>query len=498
MNFMQHLRQNWPGLLALFLALGWIWLSRAPQGATTAGLIPAPQAGFLAPDFSLNNLDGESVRLDDLRGSVVLINVWATWCPPCRAEMPAMQRVYEDYPAQGFEILAVNATTQDTFANLGPTRHPIALLYPLSQEMADHLRAQTATDAELPQRGVWTWRVWHSYEDAYFSMKFAGLPVEPLYEESVRAGKLRYKAIVVPHADYLRPEVAAGLRKYLDAGGAVYLGASSTLDLPGAEKLPFDFLTLFNTYFPAGRKADWQKERVRHYWIRPVLDKAAQLRRLLAAHARDAVAVSEPEVVWNLRDGGAAKYLFLVNDKTTNPVTGAQRELRGRYAHFVIMPTAYHAVRTRVTLPWSGPVYDVLDGRLAASPDREGRVSLDVELEGGGARCYALLPERIQSLRLAARKAIEAGAPLPIHVGVWGNGRLLAGVVPLKIELQSGKQTRTRYAATRAGECQLELATDLELPAGPARLTVTETLSGVAASRDLELLPPEPALIATQ
>ncbi|MFO7584258.1 MAG: TlpA disulfide reductase family protein [Anaerolineales bacterium] len=136
MNFMQHLKQNWPGLLALLLALGWIWLARAPQGATTAGLIPAPQAGFLAPDFSLDNLDGESVRLDDLRGSVVLINVWATWCPPCRAEMPAMQRVYEDYQAQGFEILAVNATTQDTFANLGPFVEEYRLTFPILLDVA--------------------------------------------------------------------------------------------------------------------------------------------------------------------------------------------------------------------------------------------------------------------------------------------------------------------------------------------------------------------------
>jgi cytochrome c biogenesis protein CcmG, thiol:disulfide interchange protein DsbE len=117
MNFRQYFRQNWGSLLVLSLALAWIWASRAPEGATTGGQIPAPRAGFLAPAFSLSTLDGGEIALDDLRGQVVLINIWATWCPPCRAEMPAMQRVYEDYHEQGFEILAVNSTVQDTFSN---------------------------------------------------------------------------------------------------------------------------------------------------------------------------------------------------------------------------------------------------------------------------------------------------------------------------------------------------------------------------------------------
>lgn len=63
------------------------------------------QQGDLAPDFELETLDGESVRLSDFRGEKVLVNFWATWCPPCRSEMPDMQKFHEDYDAQ---ILAVN------------------------------------------------------------------------------------------------------------------------------------------------------------------------------------------------------------------------------------------------------------------------------------------------------------------------------------------------------------------------------------------------------
>ncbi len=99
--------------LFLFAGLGWIWFSKASPGSTTNGAIPAPQKGFLAPDFSLESSTGEVITLSSLRGQPVLINIWASWCPPCRAEMPAMQRVYQDYQAQGLIILAVNATNQD-------------------------------------------------------------------------------------------------------------------------------------------------------------------------------------------------------------------------------------------------------------------------------------------------------------------------------------------------------------------------------------------------
>lgn len=68
-----------------------------------------PDTGHLAPDFTLKTLDGHTVRLSELRGKkVVLINFWATWCPPCRLEMPTMQQIYAEYKDRGFEILAVN------------------------------------------------------------------------------------------------------------------------------------------------------------------------------------------------------------------------------------------------------------------------------------------------------------------------------------------------------------------------------------------------------
>ncbi|MBT2757133.1 redoxin domain-containing protein [Mesobacillus foraminis] len=66
-----------------------------------------------APDFTLQTLNGDEVKLSDYRGKKVLLNFWATWCPPCKAEMPYMQEMYDKYKKEGFEILAVNSTVTE-------------------------------------------------------------------------------------------------------------------------------------------------------------------------------------------------------------------------------------------------------------------------------------------------------------------------------------------------------------------------------------------------
>jgi peroxiredoxin len=63
---------------------------------------------WVAPDFSAPNLDGQAMRLSAYRGQVVLVSVWATWCPPCREEMPSMERLYQKLADRGFVILAVS------------------------------------------------------------------------------------------------------------------------------------------------------------------------------------------------------------------------------------------------------------------------------------------------------------------------------------------------------------------------------------------------------
>lgn len=77
-------------------------------GYIEAGLRVAPELNAVAPPFTLPTLTGQSLRLADLRGRVVIVNFWATWCEPCKAEMPLLQSVYERYALRGVRLVAVN------------------------------------------------------------------------------------------------------------------------------------------------------------------------------------------------------------------------------------------------------------------------------------------------------------------------------------------------------------------------------------------------------
>ncbi len=66
------------------------------------------RAGFPAPDFNLQDLQGRAHRLSEFRGKVVFLNIWATWCPPCRMEMPSMEHLYQRLKGRDFVMLAVS------------------------------------------------------------------------------------------------------------------------------------------------------------------------------------------------------------------------------------------------------------------------------------------------------------------------------------------------------------------------------------------------------
>ncbi|MCS6957180.1 MAG: TlpA disulfide reductase family protein [Aquificaceae bacterium] len=65
------------------------------------------------PDFTFKTSDGKDIKLSDFRGKVVLVNFWATWCPPCKEEMPLFEREYRRCKDRGFEVLAVNMDSSD-------------------------------------------------------------------------------------------------------------------------------------------------------------------------------------------------------------------------------------------------------------------------------------------------------------------------------------------------------------------------------------------------
>jgi len=71
------------------------------------------EKGDRAPDFELNDLQGNPIRLSDLEGKIVFVNFWATWCPPCRIEMPHMQKIYENYQSKDVVIVGVNLTPSE-------------------------------------------------------------------------------------------------------------------------------------------------------------------------------------------------------------------------------------------------------------------------------------------------------------------------------------------------------------------------------------------------
>lgn len=110
--------KNLTGMIFLGLGLilmGLTTLALLPR-KTTAATSPSPslprtipvEVNYKAPALTLSSLDGKEHSLSDYRGQVVLVNLWATWCPPCKAEMPTLNAYFQEHSDEGFMLIAIN------------------------------------------------------------------------------------------------------------------------------------------------------------------------------------------------------------------------------------------------------------------------------------------------------------------------------------------------------------------------------------------------------
>jgi cytochrome c biogenesis protein CcmG/thiol:disulfide interchange protein DsbE len=117
------------GMILLGLAAYSFWVNPSDSGTSNELSAIPVEVNFPAPELALTDLQGNPASLDDLRGQVVLVNNWATWCPPCKAEMPTLETYYQKHHAQGFTIIAIEAG--DSVANVSSFVKSYALTFPV-------------------------------------------------------------------------------------------------------------------------------------------------------------------------------------------------------------------------------------------------------------------------------------------------------------------------------------------------------------------------------
>jgi len=108
--------------------------------------IMKPKEKTKAPDFKLKNLEGQDISLSDFKGKVVFLNFWATWCIPCRKEMPSMEKLYQEFKDAGLVVLAINH--RENLEKIKPFVEEMKLSFPIL------LDSEGKTSADYTVRGL--------------------------------------------------------------------------------------------------------------------------------------------------------------------------------------------------------------------------------------------------------------------------------------------------------------------------------------------------------
>lgn len=130
----------------LILAAGWIVMTSLLFNHHADQTVTLARPGFQAPNFQLNTEDGQSISLIGLRGKPVIVNFWASWCLPCKAEMPVLEKIHRQY-GNHVVVLGVNVTAKDHQPSVRQFLKENGITFPVVWDLHDSVAALYRVDA---------------------------------------------------------------------------------------------------------------------------------------------------------------------------------------------------------------------------------------------------------------------------------------------------------------------------------------------------------------
>lgn len=147
-------------LWTLLIAIACAPKERASSSAAADGRV---EVGLPVPLYAAVSLDGDSVSLAGQRGKVVLLNVWATWCHPCRTEIPELRAIHERYQSRGLELIGVSVDTDGTDDAIRRFMNDFSMKFPVWRDPDERISTQFLTVGVpstflIDKQGILRWR----------------------------------------------------------------------------------------------------------------------------------------------------------------------------------------------------------------------------------------------------------------------------------------------------------------------------------------------------